>query len=256
MPRSQPQSRSTRTYQMDAVHAVRYPGLAAPLTPDLPRMAEQAARPRLGRFYATVAALDLGLRFPDTPRALAIYTLVIGIVCTALMLHVMLSAQIMQSEVRIRSLQSELDTINRQNDEILWQIARATNLTRIQERALALGYVPIRTRQYVVMSAQPSLTLAATGMGMTAAATNTGAPIQVTPAQPWVVSAVAAWWHSVRPNFDFTWTTPPVAQPAAAASDTPGDLTGATGDATQSWQAWWDHLLAQGAAKAQQWLPQ
>jgi hypothetical protein len=251
MPRSQPQSRSTRTYQMDAVHAVHYPGLAAPLTPDLPRMAEQAARPRLSRFYATVAALDLGLRLPATPRALALYTLVIGIVCTALMLHVMLSAQIMQAEVRIHSLQSELDTINRQNDEILWQIARATNLTRIQERALALGYVPVR-RRYVEMPARPSLAVATTGVQATAAAPDAGALVQTTSAQPWVVSAVVAWWQSVKPSFDFGWATQPVTQPAAASAV---DASAAAVDATPSWQAWWDHLLEQGAAKAQQWLP-
>lgn len=251
MSRSQPQSRSTRTYQMDAVHAVRYPGLATSLTPDLPCMAEQAARPRPGRFYAAAAALDPGLRLPGTPRALAVYTLVVGIVCTALMLHVMLSAQIMQAEVRIHSLQSELDTINRQNDEILWQIARATNLTRIQERALALGYVPIRTRQYVVMPAPPSLAAAAVGTEAAGVAANTGVPLQTAPTQPWVVSAVMAWLHSLKPSFNFGWATPSAAQPAA----TVGDTTGVTGDATQSWQAWWDHLLEQGAAKAQQWLP-
>jgi hypothetical protein len=236
---------------MDAVHAVQYPGLAAPLTPDLPRMAEQAARPRLGRFDAMVAALDLGLRLPATPRALAVYTLVVGIVCTALMLHVMLSAQIMQAEVRIYTLQSELDTINRQNDELLWQIARATNLTRIQERALALGYVPVR-RTYVEMPAQPSLTVATAGAPATTAAPDAGAFVQIPSAQPWVVAAVVAWWQSVKPSFDFGWATQPAAQPAAARAD---DAAAAAVDATPSWQAWWDHLLEQGAAKAQQWLP-
>src|SRR5690606_21827998 len=64
-------------------------------------------------------------------------------------LHISLSAEILQAEVRVYELQSEYERIGQQNSELIWQIARESSLERLQHRVAGLGYAPITEREYV-----------------------------------------------------------------------------------------------------------
>jgi hypothetical protein len=119
-----------------------------------------------------IGVLDTSLRLPNTPRAFAIYLAGLVIVFTGAFMHVLMAAQIMQAEFRLNQLQQEYRTIEQQNGDILFQIARDSNMARLKERVVAHGYVPVQEREYVFIPTK-SLTGSGTAAEITSQA-NTG----------------------------------------------------------------------------------
>jgi cell division protein FtsL len=71
------------------------------------------------------------------------------LICSGLMLYVLLSVQIFHIETQLTTLQKEYQTIERQNTDLVWEIAQQASLGQLQQRANALGYTVPQTRLYV-----------------------------------------------------------------------------------------------------------
>lgn len=98
-----------------------------------------------------VDSLDHALPIPNDPHSFSIYFVALLLVVAGMMISVLLSAQILQSKVQLGELQNREEILERQNGELLWKIARATNLQQVQSRAIAQGYRPITKREYIGM---------------------------------------------------------------------------------------------------------
>ncbi len=95
------------------------------------------------------------LRLPDSPQAFARYVAGLSLIFLGLTLQVLLAAQILQARVELSQLQAQHERLIQENSELAWQIAAATNLDRIAQRARELGYVPANGRTFVVLPATP-----------------------------------------------------------------------------------------------------
>jgi hypothetical protein len=216
--------------------------------------------------------LDSTLRLPSTPRAFSVYLLGLIIVFTGAFMHVLVAAQIMQAEFRLSQLQEEYRSLEQQNGDIIFQIARDTNMARLHERVLAQGYVPVQEREYifapseiVAIDTQPqddpqprnddvgSTEMAAS----TAVAKSSSEPVNGE--QPLVMHTanlggqVARWeefwgviWRTAfgRANAAPSVTTAPAAGPApsvAASSAQPAQAP------TNFWSVWWEQASEQGS---------
>jgi hypothetical protein len=115
------------------------------------------AQASLNRLQQIVGVLDSTLRLPNTPRAFAVYLLGLVIVFAGAFMHVYVAAQIMQAEFTLSQLREEYRSIEQQNGDIIFQIARDTNMARLYERVQATGYVPVQRREFIFV---PNETLA------------------------------------------------------------------------------------------------
>ena len=70
-------------------------------------------------------------------------------ITAATFLQVLLSAQILATELRIGELQAQLDSVEQQNAEVGWQIAMVSQLDSVAGRARAAGFVPVEEPAYV-----------------------------------------------------------------------------------------------------------
>jgi len=91
------------------------------------------------------------LRLPDTWQSFLLFTLAILLVCGGLILHLQLSATILQDTIALRQLQAEEGVIQKENANLVWAIAQETDLNRVQTRATELGYEPAFQRNYVII---------------------------------------------------------------------------------------------------------
>jgi hypothetical protein len=96
-----------------------------------------------------IDSLDNSIPLPRDLRSFLIYCTVLAGIATGMLIHVLLSAQILQTEVELASMQDNLMVVERQNGELLWLIGRATNFQYVQDKARAEGYSPIPDRQFV-----------------------------------------------------------------------------------------------------------
>lgn len=115
------------------------------------------AQASLNRLQQVIGLLDNTLRLPNTPRAFAVYLLGLIIVFAGAFLHVLVAAQIMQAEFTLGQLKEEYSAIEQQNGDIIFKIARDTNMARLHQRVLEAGYVPVQEREYIFV---PSVTIA------------------------------------------------------------------------------------------------
>jgi hypothetical protein len=102
-----------------------------------------------------IDSFDRAVPLPSTPRAFLAYLAVLALIAAGMLLQISLSAQILQARVEVERLQEVHDNIQSRNAELVWEIARRTNLEHIQQAAYAQGYRPITRRQYVFMPAAP-----------------------------------------------------------------------------------------------------
>ena len=108
----------------------------------------------LNRPQQIIDLLDSSLRLPNSPRAFMTYLLGLIIVFAGAFVHVLMAAQIMQAKFELAQLQEEYRAIEQQNGDIIFQIARDSNMNRLQERVLAQGYVQVEEREYVFVAPQ------------------------------------------------------------------------------------------------------
>jgi len=136
----------------------------APTLTSIPSFDNNGADPAfasLNRLQQIFGLLDSTLRLPSTPRAFAIYLLGLGIVFAGAFLHIFVAAQIMQSQFTLHQLQEQYSALEQQNGDIIFQIARDTNMTRLHDRIVAQGYVPVQAREYVYVPNRSALIAAA-----------------------------------------------------------------------------------------------
>ncbi|MCC6453488.1 MAG: hypothetical protein IT328_00960 [Caldilineaceae bacterium] len=228
----------------------------------------------LNRLQQLIGVLDSSLRLPNTPRTFMIYLAGLAIVFAGAFLHVLVAAQIMQAEFTLSRLQEEYRAIEQQNGDIIFQIARETNMARLQERIIAQGYEPVRDREYVFL---PSESLADVEMVEESAQAN-AAPdaLPNSDANP-AASSQSAFTAFAAPRLpavnlptinldgsqfarwgEFWNTTWRAASANAGVNAAPGSTTSSTTNIASSranassatpsqWTTWWEQVTAQGS---------
>ena len=78
----------------------------------------------LNRLQQVIGMLDSSLRLPNNPRTFTIYLFGLVIVFAGAFMHVLVAAQIMQAEFTLNQLQEEYRSLEQQNGDIIFQIAR------------------------------------------------------------------------------------------------------------------------------------
>lgn len=238
---------SNPSLQLSSTSASRQMSVAA--LPSFNADGLDQAQLSLNRLQQLISLLDSSLRLPNTPRAFMIYLLGLIIVFAGAFMHVLIAAQIMQAEFTLTQLQEEYLTIEQQNGDIIFQIARDTNLMRLQERVAAQGYVPVQERQYVFVPADALMdsdVLANASADM---------PAQSAVAQPAIAAKAAAPLGSA--NLDAQISMGQFARweeffgirgsaPSAASSAISG-AAGVSTDAPAFWSTWWEQTTARGS---------
>jgi hypothetical protein len=222
----------------------------------------------LNRLQQLIGVLDNSLRLPSTPRAFMIYLAGLVIVFAGAFMHVLIAAQIMQAEFMLNQLQEEYRAIEQQNGDIIFQIARETNMARLKEQIIALGYEPVRDREYIFL---PSESLADVELVEDSAQANAVSGIDADPATAnppelmafaspnlpaihWDGSQFARWgefWNT-------TWRSAPGSRANTSDSAAPSIITSmAAGSAnassampsqwTTQWTTWWERATDQGS---------
>lgn len=91
------------------------------------------------------------LRLPDTWQSFLLFTGAIVLVCGGLTLHLQLSTTILQDKIALQQLQDEEQVIQKENANLVWAIAQATDLNSVKRRATELGYETALQRNYVII---------------------------------------------------------------------------------------------------------
>lgn len=107
------------------------------------------------RLRLRVQGRPLALPLPATFRHFMLFLVVLLAVMVCLMLHVMLSVQIMQGELEASALQAEHARIERLNADLMWQIAHRSDLDDVYARAVASGFVPAEQRFFAAPIVEP-----------------------------------------------------------------------------------------------------
>ena len=92
------------------------------------------------------------LPLPTTWQQYVIACLALAVVLGGMLMHVLLAVQIAHADFQLRQMQNEYARIERQNSELIYQIAQRSSLAHMAELALQEGYVPATGRTYVVRS--------------------------------------------------------------------------------------------------------
>jgi hypothetical protein len=204
---------------------------------------QPAAQP-LRRIAALIAELERTFSLPQDFRGFAIYTSGILLICTGMLIHIFLSAQILEAEYTIAQQKKQLQSIEQRNGELIWQIARESNLDRIEDRVKALGYLPITQREYVVIPSQVTEPMVSAAAVIPVVEVVQDAPAA---ANPW--SSQLSDWGAL-----FTADT----RPARASGRTPAlpqtNTVSAQGATRQQWKVWWEEVRAAGDSFSQQFV--
>lgn len=195
----------------------------------------------LNRLPALVDVFDRYLRLPNTPRAFALYLAALLLVSAGATLYISLAARILEAQVQIARMEQQLATVEQQNGDLLWQIARETNMQTLFTRISAAGYVPVKEREYVTVpadfapaAAQPS----PAGPDTSAAPALAAPPATQHPPAAWQ-AFFAQRWHAPLPA---TLTPRQVSLPAASGANPSADR----------WRLWWEQTVAHSAEFLQQ----
>lgn len=228
----------------------------------------------LNRLQQIIGILDSTLRLPNTPRAFAVYLVGLVIVFAGAFMHVLVAAQIMQAEFTLSQLQDEYLAIEQQNGDIIFKIARDTNMERLHQRVLEMGYVPAEEREYIIV-APSSENLASTfaSESSTLAATVVEAPALETAALKSDAQVSTAVNANVGGNVNASvsggqwarweefWST---TLRSATGSTSPAANTGSDQSSPVSpaptnpnfWAVWWEQASAQGSKLLEQFSGQ
>jgi len=227
------------------------------------------ARASLNGIQQIIGLLDSTLRLPNTPRAFAIYLLGLGIVFAGALLHIFVAAQIMQAQFTLNQLQEQYRSLEQQNGDIIFQIARDTNMSRLHDRIVAQGYVPVQAREYVYVpdrSAPIAAASTSTQAGQpadeaagaesnspaqnaplaAAAGAPTAAHASISKAGPGQLARWGDFWNSI-------WQSASGARTAATSGSTASAVSGglrsnlSQSDNANFWSVWWEKATKQGS---------
>jgi hypothetical protein len=214
-----------------------------------------SAQASLNRLQQLIGLLDSSLRLPNTARAFMIYLVGLAIIFTGAFMHVFVAAQIMQAEFTLHQLQEEYRALEQQNGDIIFQIARDTNMQKLHERAVLEGYVNVEQREYafapadVLAETAPLADSSAKNIAPAAAAPSIASSTTRAASTNQSGSQFARWeefWNT-------TWqaaiggTTTTQSSQAATLSNTQSGKTQLSKAAPNFWAAWWEQATQQGA---------
>ncbi len=97
-------------------------------------------------------ALGLTIPLPNTARGFLLFLLGLAVVCGGMVMQITLSIQIWQTTAKIDKLKVEYQGIEQQNTAIVWEIAQASTLESVRQRAQALNYKVVMDRYYMPAS--------------------------------------------------------------------------------------------------------
>lgn len=239
------------------------PGSPLAAIPSFDNKGIDPAQASLNRLQQLIGFLDSTLRLPSTPRAFMVYLLGLAIVFTGAFLHVLVAAQIMQAEFTLSKLQEEYRAIEQQNGDIIFRIARDSNMARLHERVVAQGYGPAETREYLFV---PNKAIArSTGettdetTDATVAVAQSSAQVEAAPAvEPTAASQAAqpttanlggqfARWEEFWTNTLRSATGAVTAAPAVPASTKQGIVARSVQPPANFWSVWWEEATKQGS---------
>jgi len=100
----------------------------------------------LGRFQQIRHTLSQSIWLPHSLTTFAFFILTLAVLCGGLFLHINLSAHITQAQYDIAVLEEIHRELERENAEVVAQIAIATSMSDIHSRAIALGYIPVTNK--------------------------------------------------------------------------------------------------------------
>lgn len=176
-------------------------------------------------------AVDRRLQLPNSFHAFSLALGGLLLFVAGAFLLMLPSVQMIETQVELRELRKQYAMLEQKNSDTLFAIARETNLMRLQERAIAQGYVPIGDRTYVMLPASTAVTARDT-----LPTDGSNAPLQpalaAQPTQPNWRS-----WEALLGLGDAT--TPQIAMP--------GTVTASTTPAR--WDAWWQGTLEWGEGR-------
>jgi hypothetical protein len=241
------------------------------------------AQVSLTRLRQLIGLLDNTLRLPSTPRAFSIYLLGLVIIFAGAFLHVLVAAQIMQAEFTLGQLQAEYDAVEQQNGDIIFRIARATNMAELHEQVLAQGYVPVQKREYIFIpeemtamtpAAETTLpTDEATSSDVATVAAAATAETTVANEQPVIIARTTNlggqfarweefWSRTWRSSFGGASAAPSITTESAAnpASNPKPDSGASAAQPSQApinfWSVWWEKASEQGSKLIDQFRSQ
>ena len=156
------------------------------------------------------------LPFPETWQQYVLFLAITLIFAAGLALHVLLSVQIAEAQYQVRLLRAEVQRIERDNSEVVHQIAMRSSLSQIEKLAVAQGFGPATGRVFVQRPQLADvvvpglLPLGVTShttlnpssrelIGVQAPAVATGPP----EAQDWLAQG-GQWWQSTQQSLQVT----------------------------------------------------
>lgn len=159
---------------------------------------------------ARLRALGHWLPLPATWQQYLLACLALAVVLGGMLLHVLLSVQIARADFQLRQLRADYARIERQNSELIYQIAQRSSLAQMAALAAEQGYVPATGRTYVLRTSpawldpvtggiqgqEPVINPAPSPTAAMPAATPAAAAPPVTPAG-WLDGA-ADWWQEAQ----------------------------------------------------------
>lgn len=114
---------------------------ARPTEPTIPNSGAVA-----GRFQQIRHTLSQSIWLPHSLTTFAFFILTLAVLCGGLFLHINLSAHITQAQYDIAALEKIHREVERENAEVVAQIAIATSMFDIHAKAIALGYIPVTNK--------------------------------------------------------------------------------------------------------------
>lgn len=134
---------------------------------------------RRNRLERMVENVERSLPLPTSARGYLLYLCWLTLIVGGMGILTLMSAQILQARVDLQRLRDEHTLVQQRNSELVWLIARETNLERVQRRLAGKGYIATDDLdydlQYVVLGA-PATGPDASSPALTASTTSPASP--------------------------------------------------------------------------------
>jgi hypothetical protein len=89
------------------------------------------------------------LRLPSSLQGYLFFLTCLLILAFTMVLHVLLSAEIMRLDVKLESMREAHARIERRNAGILWEVSQYSTLSEVYEKAKKLGFEPVTNIEFV-----------------------------------------------------------------------------------------------------------
>ncbi|MFZ5918700.1 MAG: septum formation initiator family protein [Chloroflexota bacterium] len=122
--------------------------------------------------------------------------LLVGVLTLALVgwMYLSQASQTVKLERQIRGLRQQKQELQRQNDHLVYEVARLASVERLERRARELGYVAVWQAHFLLVTGYPSPD--------STAADEMAALPPARPQERATPSAVAGWWQAVTQQFE------------------------------------------------------